>query len=59
MLADLFQRAGLATVEAEAELEDLPLALVERGQQVRIFKLDPLPAPSDRKPIPLGYVSDG
>ncbi|QXC60092.1 hypothetical protein KSP35_17255 [Aquihabitans sp. G128] len=29
-----------------------------RGQQVRIFQLDPLPAPSDRPPIPLGYVSD-
>lgn len=29
-----------------------------RGQQVRIFELDPLPPPSDRPPIPLGYVSD-
>ncbi|CAN5793314.1 hypothetical protein BH10ACT1_BH10ACT1_35310 [soil metagenome] len=30
----------------------------ERGQDVRIFQLDPLPAPSDQPPIPLGYVSD-
>ena len=33
MLADLFERARLAAVETEAQLEDLPLALVERGQQ--------------------------
>jgi hypothetical protein len=25
---------------------------------IRIFRLDPLPPPSDRDPIPLGYVSD-
>ena len=35
MLADLFERAGLAAVEAEAELQDLALALVERGEQPR------------------------
>ena len=29
MLADLFEGAGLATVEAEAELQDLALAVVE------------------------------
>ncbi len=33
MLADLFERAGLAAVEAEAELQDLALALVERREQ--------------------------
>src|SRR4051812_3695235 len=33
VLADLFQRARLAAVEAEAELQDLPLTLVERRQQ--------------------------
>ena len=33
MLADLFERAGLAAIEAEAQLEDLALALVERGEQ--------------------------
>ena len=30
----------------------------ERGQDVRIYRLDPLPPESDRRPIPLGYVSD-
>ena len=30
----------------------------ERGQDVRIYRLDPLPPASDRPPIPLGYVSD-
>ena len=33
MLADLFEGAGLATVEAEAELQDLALAVVERGEE--------------------------
>ena len=33
VLADLFQGARLAAVEAEAELQDLALALVERRQQ--------------------------
>src|SRR5437588_6009932 len=33
VLADLLERAGLAAVEAEAQLEDLALPLVERGQQ--------------------------
>ena len=33
VLADLFEGAGLATVEAEAELEDLALAVVERGEE--------------------------
>ena len=33
MLADLFERAGLATIEAEAELEDLLLPGVEGRQQ--------------------------
>ncbi len=33
MLADLFQSARLAAVETEAQLEDLPLALVEWRQQ--------------------------
>ena len=33
MLADLFQRARLAPVEAEAQPEDLPLPLVEGRQQ--------------------------
>src|SRR6185295_19081382 len=33
MLANLFERAWLATVETEAQLEDLALALVERRQQ--------------------------
>lgn len=32
--------------------------ITERGQEVRIFELDPKPPPSDRPPIPLGYVSD-
>ena len=30
----------------------------KRGQEVRIYRLDPLPPKSDRPPIPLGYVSD-
>ena len=33
MLADLFERARLAAVETEAQLQDLALALVERRQQ--------------------------
>ena len=33
MLADLFEGPRLAAVETEAELEDLALALVERGEQ--------------------------
>src|SRR4029079_17154265 len=33
VLPDLLQRAWLAAVETEAQLEDLPLALVERGEQ--------------------------
>src|SRR5581483_11520387 len=33
VLAHLFERARLAAVEAEAQLQDLALALVERGQQ--------------------------
>ena len=33
MLPDLFERARLAAVETEAQLQDLPLALVERRQQ--------------------------
>ena len=33
VLADLFERAGLAPVEAEAQLEDLLLTGVERRQQ--------------------------
>src|SRR3954467_12381632 len=32
-LADLFERPRLATIEAEAQAQDLPLALVERLQQ--------------------------
>src|SRR5215218_6488802 len=33
VLANLFESAGLAPVEPEAELQDLPLAIVERGQE--------------------------
>ena len=33
VLADLFEGAGLAPVEAEAQLEDLALTLVERAEQ--------------------------
>ena len=33
-------------------------SLTERGQEVRIYRLDPLPPASDQPPIPLGYVSD-
>ena len=33
MLADLFEGARLAAVEAEAQLQDLALALVERREQ--------------------------
>src|SRR5690606_3026940 len=33
VLADLFEGARLATIEPEAELQDLALALVERSQQ--------------------------
>ena len=33
VLADLLEGPRLAAVEAEAQLQDLPLALVERGQQ--------------------------
>ncbi|MBX3286648.1 MAG: hypothetical protein KF703_14965 [Actinobacteria bacterium] len=32
--------------------------IFERGEEVRIFQLDPVPPPSDQDPIPLGYVSD-
>ncbi len=32
--------------------------IFERGEEVRIFQLDPLPGPSEHDPIPLGYVSD-
>jgi hypothetical protein len=32
--------------------------LHRRGQEVRIYELDPEPPKSDRPPIPLGYVSD-
>src|SRR5207253_1673 len=34
VFADLFEGAGLAAVEAEAEAEDLPLTLVERPEQL-------------------------
>ena len=37
MLPDLFERAGLAAVETEAELQDLALSLVERGEQASNF----------------------
>ncbi len=37
---------------------ELVHTLTERGEEVRIFRLDPLPPPSERAPIPLGYVSD-
>src|SRR4029077_10551469 len=33
VLAHLFEGAGLAAVEAEAQLQDLALALVERSEQ--------------------------
>ena len=33
MLADLFERPGLAAVEPEAQLEDLALPLVEGAEQ--------------------------
>src|SRR4051812_39761601 len=33
VLAGLFERARLATIETEPQLQDLPLALVERGEQ--------------------------
>src|SRR5690606_15611487 len=35
VLADLLERARFAAIEAEAELEDLALAVVERGEQSR------------------------
>src|SRR5438445_12720567 len=34
VLADLFERARLAAVEPEAQRQDLPLALVERCEQL-------------------------
>ena len=34
VLANLLERAGLTPVEAETQLEDVSLALVQRGQQV-------------------------
>ena len=37
MLPDLFERARLAAVETEAELQDLALSLVERGEQASNF----------------------
>ena len=37
---------------------ELIKTITRRGQQVRIFRLDPQSPPSDRPPIPLGYVSD-
>lgn len=36
----------------------LAKTIFERGEEVRIFQLDPVPPPSDQDPIPLGYVSD-
>src|SRR5688500_7898212 len=33
VLADFFERAGLAAIETEPQLEDLALALVERSEQ--------------------------
>ena len=35
VLADLLERPRFTPVETEAQLEDLPLPLVERGQQPR------------------------
>ena len=32
--------------------------IYERDREVRIFELDPPAPPTDRKPYPLGYVSD-
>ena len=49
--------AALMTWDDPPGLE-LVKSLTERGEEVRIFRLDPLPPPSDRPPIPLGYVSD-
>src|SRR5438309_8750239 len=34
VLADLFEGAGLASVEAETEAQDLALALVERAEEL-------------------------
>src|SRR3546814_14701077 len=34
VLPDLFEGAGLATVEAEAQLQDLALAVVEGGEEI-------------------------
>lgn len=48
LLGDWKQPPGLKLVKT----------ITERGEEVRIFQLDPLPSPSDRAPIPLGYVSD-
>lgn len=48
LLGDWKQPPGLKLVKT----------ITERGEEVRIFRLDPLPSPSDRPPIPLGYVSD-
>jgi hypothetical protein len=43
--------------EAPAGLE-LVHEFTERRMTVRIFRLDPLPAPSPHPPVPLGYVSN-
>lgn len=48
LLGDWKQPPGLELVKT----------ITARGEEVRIFRLDPLPSPSDRPPIPLGYVSD-
>lgn len=48
LLGDWRQPPGLELVHT----------ITERGEEVRIFRLDPLPSPSERPPIPLGYVSD-
>lgn len=48
LLGDWKQPPGLELVKT----------ITERGEEVRIFQLDPLPSPSERAPIPLGYVSD-
>ena len=36
VLPDLFEGAGLAAVEAEAELQDLALPIVQRGEEARL-----------------------
>lgn len=49
--------AALLTWEEPPGLK-LVKTIEQRDQEVRIFRLDPLPPPSDRDPIFLGYVSD-